>query len=77
MTSKFQVAGQGYAIERCYSVPDDAWYLELAGTDPAGRTFLTAIVPDEDPDRTPTVCFDERTGHLDIPADGWTGGAAR
>jgi hypothetical protein len=39
MTSKFQVAGQGYAIERCYSVPDDAWYLELAGTDPVGRTF--------------------------------------
>ncbi|WP_406384213.1 hypothetical protein [Streptomyces sp. NBC_01618] len=67
MSSNFQVAGQGYAIGRRYSVPDDAWYLELAETDPPGRTFLTAIVPDEDPDRTPTVCFDEQTGHRDIP----------
>lgn len=67
MPSTFQHAGQGYAIERFYSVPDDAWYLELAETDPSGRTFLTAIVADEDPDRTPTVCFDEQTGHRDIP----------
>lgn len=67
MSSNFQVAGQGYTIGRFSSVPEDAWYLELAETDPPGRTFLTAIVPDEDPDRTPTVCFDEQTGHRDIP----------
>ncbi|MFE5771542.1 hypothetical protein ACFQ7O_24635 [Streptomyces sp. NPDC056485] len=51
-----------YTITAVYSVPDDAWYLELdlvAGQ----RTLMTAIVPDEDPAREPTVCFNpKRTG---------------
>ncbi|QIQ06095.1 hypothetical protein [Streptomyces liangshanensis] len=57
-----------YAITTMYSVPDDAWYLELdlvAGQ----RTLVTAIVPDEDPARDPTVCFDPRAGHTDVPYD--------
>ncbi|MFF1839597.1 hypothetical protein ACFVXE_36335 [Streptomyces sp. NPDC058231] len=33
MPSNFQHAGQGYAIGRFCSMPDDAWYLELAETD--------------------------------------------
>lgn len=55
-----------YAITAMYSVPDDAWYLELdlvAGQ----RTLVTAIVPDEDPARDPTVCFDPGGQHVDIP----------
>ncbi|MFE3073555.1 hypothetical protein [Streptomyces sp. NPDC059247] len=55
-----------YAITVMYSVPDDAWYLELdlvAGQ----RTLVTAIVPDEDPAREPTVCFNPHAGHVDVP----------
>ncbi|MEV4943850.1 hypothetical protein [Streptomyces zaomyceticus] len=55
-----------YAITTMYSVPDDAWYLELelvAGQ----RTLVTAVVPDEDPAREPTVCFNPHAGHADIP----------
>ncbi|MGW5062583.1 hypothetical protein ACWEQ2_35625 [Streptomyces sp. NPDC004096] len=55
-----------YAITAMYSVPDDAWYLELdlvAGQ----RNLVTAIVPDEDPAREPAVRFNPRGGHLDIP----------
>ncbi|MFC9590031.1 hypothetical protein ACFTUC_09680 [Streptomyces sp. NPDC056944] len=55
-----------YAITVMYSVPDDAWYLELdlvAGQ----RTLVTAIVPDEDPAREPTVCFNPHVGHTDVP----------
>ncbi|MEU8756562.1 hypothetical protein AB0C88_39345 [Streptomyces chartreusis] len=55
-----------YAITAMYSVPDDAWYLELdlvAGQ----RTLVTAIVPDEDPAREPTVCFNPTAGHADVP----------
>ncbi|MER5502769.1 MULTISPECIES: hypothetical protein [unclassified Streptomyces] len=55
-----------YAITAMYSVPDDAWYLELdlvAGQ----RNLMTAIVPDEDPAREPTVCFNPQAGHVDVP----------
>ncbi|MEW2579450.1 hypothetical protein [Streptomyces syringium] len=55
-----------YAITVMYSVPNDAWYLELdlmAGQ----RTLVTAIVPDEDPAREPTVCFNPHAGHTDVP----------
>ncbi|MFF0472986.1 hypothetical protein [Streptomyces sp. NPDC004284] len=58
--------GGDYAITTMYSVPDDAWYLELdhiAGQ----RTVMTAIVPDEDPAREPTVCVDPVSGHPHIP----------
>ncbi|WP_026058743.1 hypothetical protein [Streptomyces sp. SS] len=57
-----------YAITSMYSVPDDAWYLELdliAGQ----RHLVTAIVPDEDPAREPTISFNPREGHVDLPYD--------
>lgn len=55
-----------YSITTIYSVPDDAWYVELELTG-LGRTLATAIVPDEDPAREPTVCFDSPGPHADIP----------
>ncbi|MFC9816667.1 hypothetical protein ACFVJM_31925 [Streptomyces virginiae] len=61
-----QHSGGDYAITAMYSVPDDAWYLELdlvAGQ----RNLVTAIVPDEDPAREPTVCFDTSGSHVEVP----------
>ncbi|WP_371476443.1 hypothetical protein [Kitasatospora sp. NBC_00315] len=55
-----------YAITVMYSVPDDAWYLELHLVADQ-RALVTAVVPDEDPVREPMLCFDPRGGHLDIP----------
>ncbi|MER5601910.1 hypothetical protein [Streptomyces sp. NPDC002265] len=55
-----------YAITAMYSVPDDAWYLELDLVREQ-RAVVTAVIPDEDPAREPTVCFDPRGRHLDIP----------
>ncbi|WP_310724770.1 hypothetical protein [Streptomyces sp. N2A] len=55
-----------YAITTMYSVPDDAWYLELDLV-ARQRNLVTAIVPDEDPAREPTVCFNPRGEHLDVP----------
>ncbi|MEU9048103.1 MULTISPECIES: hypothetical protein [unclassified Kitasatospora] len=49
-----------------YSVPDDAWYLELDLVREQ-RAVVTAVIPDEDPAREPTVCFDPQGRHLDIP----------
>ncbi|WP_229869233.1 hypothetical protein [Streptomyces inusitatus] len=62
----FPHPGGDYAITTMYSVPDDAWYLEL---DLVGkqRNLLTAIVPDEDPAREPTICSDPQGPHQDIP----------
>lgn len=57
---------RNYAITTMYSVPDDAWYLELDLVHKQ-RALVTAIVPDEDPAREPTVCFDPQERHLDIP----------
>ncbi|MFJ7990393.1 hypothetical protein [Streptomyces sp. NPDC096351] len=55
-----------YAITAMYSVPDDAWHLELNSV--AGQQPLaTAIVPDEDPAREPTVCFYPNTGRTEVP----------
>ncbi|MGW0135768.1 hypothetical protein [Streptomyces sp. NPDC003299] len=55
-----------YAITVMYSVPDEAWYLELDQA--AGqRNLVTAIVPDEDPAREPTVCFSPQEPHTDVP----------
>ncbi|MEW1550467.1 hypothetical protein [Streptomyces tsukubensis] len=51
-----------------YSVPDDAWYLELDLLSEQ-RTFVTAVVPDEEPGREPILRFDPRGRHLDIPYD--------
>ncbi|MFD6326441.1 hypothetical protein ACFWOL_27070 [Streptomyces sp. NPDC058442] len=55
-----------YAITVMYSVPDDAWYLELDLV-AVQRALVTAIIPDEDPARGPTVCFDPHAQHADVP----------
>ncbi|MEU3600509.1 hypothetical protein ABZ714_17595 [Streptomyces sp. NPDC006798] len=55
-----------YAITAVYAVADDAWYLELDLV-AEERTLVTAIVPDEDPAREPTLCFDSAGPHHDIP----------
>ncbi|MFG2329200.1 hypothetical protein ACGFMM_06190 [Streptomyces sp. NPDC048604] len=57
-----------YAITTLYSVPDDAWYLELDRVD-TGHTLVIAIVPDEDPDREPTISLTPGDDHYDIPYD--------
>ncbi|MFI8520533.1 hypothetical protein ACIGEZ_22285 [Streptomyces sp. NPDC085481] len=59
--------GSDYRLTILYAVPDDAWYVELDDMTDGGRTLVTAIVPDEDPAREPTVCFDPQTGHRHIP----------
>ncbi|WP_424888857.1 hypothetical protein [Streptomyces sp. XH2] len=60
--------GGDYAITTLYSVPDDAWYLELDLV-AEHLTLVTAIVPDEDPAREPTMCFDRHGRHLHVPHD--------
>ncbi|MFH8386749.1 hypothetical protein ACH4E7_38525 [Kitasatospora sp. NPDC018058] len=55
-----------YAITAMYSVADDAWHLELELVREQ-RAIVTAVVPDENPAREPTVCFDPQGRHLDIP----------
>ncbi|MDT0448368.1 hypothetical protein [Streptomyces hesseae] len=55
-----------YAIATMYSVPDDAWHLELDRV-AEQRNLLTAIVPAEDPAREPIVCFNPHARHLDVP----------
>ncbi|GHH17844.1 hypothetical protein [Streptomyces lanatus] len=55
-----------YAITAMYSVPDDAWYLELDLV-AEQRNVLTAIVPDEDPAREPAVCVNPLGRSCDIP----------
>ncbi|MFC9488947.1 hypothetical protein ACFTZM_23025 [Streptomyces hydrogenans] len=55
-----------YAITAIYSVADDAWFLELdvvAGQ----RNLVTATIPDEDPAREPTVCFNPGAERTDVP----------
>ncbi|WUT32793.1 hypothetical protein OG392_04820 [Streptomyces sp. NBC_00691] len=55
-----------YAITVTYAVPDDAWYLEL-NLVAAQRNLVTAIIPDEDPAREPTVCFHPGAEHTEVP----------
>lgn len=55
-----------YAVTAMYSVADDAWYMELDLV-ADHRTVVMAIVPDEDPAREPTVCFNPAGRHSDIP----------
>ncbi|GGU05798.1 MULTISPECIES: hypothetical protein [Streptomyces] len=57
---------RAYALRILYSLPDDAWYVELDDV-ADNRTLVTAIVPDEDPAREPTVCFDPGAGHREVP----------
>ncbi|MFI6874578.1 hypothetical protein ACIBL6_14155 [Streptomyces sp. NPDC050400] len=54
-----------YTITAMYSVPDDAWYLELDLV--AGQhTLVTAIIPDEDPAREPTICFNPNQPQVEV-----------
>ncbi|MFE6049355.1 hypothetical protein ACFQ6N_01195 [Kitasatospora sp. NPDC056446] len=55
-----------YAITVMNCVSDDAWHLELDLVREQ-RAVAIAVVPDEDPAREPTVCFDPQGRHLDIP----------
>ncbi|MFF9014581.1 hypothetical protein ACF09C_16635 [Streptomyces sp. NPDC014870] len=55
-----------YALQIMYALPDDAWYLELDRV-ADGSTLLIGIVPDEDPDREPTVCVTPPSGHHHVP----------
>ncbi|MFD9592001.1 hypothetical protein ACFWA9_04485 [Kitasatospora sp. NPDC059973] len=57
-----------YAITAMYSVSDDAWHLELDLVR-EHRAVVTAVIPDEDPAREPTVYFDPQGRHLDIPCE--------
>ncbi|GAA4566492.1 hypothetical protein [Planotetraspora kaengkrachanensis] len=67
---EFERAGARYAVQFTYALPDDAWYVELSEAVPApaawadipnakthlpGPAFVTAVVPDEDPTREPTI----------------------
>ena len=69
---QWERAGTRYALQYTYAVPDDAWYVELSEAVPAptswadipnaatylpGSAFLTAVVPDEDAAREPTICL--------------------
>jgi hypothetical protein len=71
-------AGRLYSISAGYLGDEDAWMLELseakpapaswstipgAGTHLPGDTFLTAMVPDEDPKREPTLHLYAPEGH--------------
>ncbi|MGW2849624.1 hypothetical protein [Streptomyces sp. NPDC001274] len=62
----FRHPAGNYSITAMYSVPDDAWYLELDLV-AEQRMLVTAIVPDENPAREPTMCFNPHAGHIDVP----------
>lgn len=62
-----------------YALPDDAWCVELSEAVPApeawaevpnaqthlpGAAFLVAVIPDEDPDREPTVHVHSHDEHV-------------
>ncbi len=73
-------AGRHYAVQHHYALSDDAWCLELREAVPmpdkplgpvayrAGRAFLTAYIPDEDPDLEPTIHVHSHDEHV-IPYD--------
>ena len=63
-------AGRHYAVQYHYSLPNDAWTMELSEAVPAptawaddpeadrhlpGAAVVAAFVPDEDPGREPTI----------------------
>ncbi|MFF2624804.1 hypothetical protein ACFVUN_03415 [Kitasatospora griseola] len=56
-----------FAVTAIYALPEDAWYLELDHLPSGGATVLLGIVPDEDPDREPSVCAGGADPHIDIP----------
>ncbi|MFJ8439481.1 hypothetical protein [Kitasatospora griseola] len=56
-----------YALTAIYVLPDDAWHLELDHLPSGGTTVLLGIVPDEDPEREPSVCTGGTDEVVDIP----------
>ncbi|MFB7452894.1 hypothetical protein [Streptomyces sp. NPDC056194] len=56
-----------YGLTFLYSVPDDAWYVELDEVS-GQRQLAVGVVPDEDPAREPTVSFHPRS-ERQIPYD--------
>jgi hypothetical protein len=72
-------AGRPYAVLFHYAVPDDAWSVELSEAVPApaawaripdavthlpGAAFVVALIPDEDPEREPTVHIHSHDEHV-------------
>lgn len=72
-------AGRRYAVQFTYALPDDAWCVELSEAVPApaswadipgaethlpGPAFMVAVVPDEDPEREPTVHIHSSDEHV-------------
>ncbi|MGW1895654.1 hypothetical protein ACWCP6_36220 [Streptomyces sp. NPDC002004] len=75
--------GRPYAVQFTYSLPDEAWCVELSEALPApeawaaipgaqqhlpGDAFLVAVIPDEDPWAEPTVHIHSYDEHV-IPYD--------
>ncbi|WP_326756831.1 hypothetical protein OH738_39960 [Streptomyces hirsutus] len=71
-------AGRRYALQFHYTLPDDAWCVELSEAVPAsaswaeiphaethlpGTALLVAVIPDEDPDLEPTVHIHSHDEH--------------
>ncbi|WP_187645733.1 hypothetical protein [Streptomyces sp. TRM49041] len=55
----------GYSLTHHYALPDDAWQVELNAPD--GTILAIGVVPDEDPEREPSLVFNERAGHRRVP----------
>ncbi|MFJ3876826.1 hypothetical protein ACIPW5_05140 [Streptomyces sp. NPDC090077] len=57
-----------YAVVAMYSVADEAWHLELEHV-AVQHHLATAVVPDEDPAREPTVRFHTAGGRAEVPCE--------
>ncbi|MFF4765095.1 hypothetical protein [Streptomyces sp. NEAU-H3] len=72
-------AGRHYAIQFHYALPDDAWCVELseavaspgswaeipsAESHLPGAAFMVAVIPDENPDREPTMHVHSHDEHV-------------
>ncbi|MFD7895560.1 hypothetical protein [Streptomyces sp. NPDC059743] len=83
MPELLEHAGRHYAVQFHYALPDDAWAVELSEAVPvpvedgagpghlthmAGRAFIVAFVPDEDPALEPTVHIHSHDEHV-VPYD--------
>ncbi|MFJ1791343.1 hypothetical protein [Kitasatospora griseola] len=58
-----------FALTATYVLPDDAWHLELDHLPSGGVTVLAGIIPDEDPEREPSVCAGgtDEVVHIPVP----------
>ncbi|WP_229847875.1 hypothetical protein [Kitasatospora griseola] len=62
-----------FAVTAIYVLPDDAWHLELDHLPSGGITVLAGIVPDEDPEREPSVWAGgiDPCIHIPVPVLRW------